>query len=65
MVGFGECVKCKDTCVITNEITNNGEKKHITTCVKPCAVDSLDVICETCLETFNKGKRNKIGQVLK
>ena len=64
MVDFGCCVKCSDNCIVTNEIIKDGEKENITMCVKPCSVVVILVCCESCLETFNKGIKNKIGQIL-
>lgn len=65
MTDFGCCVKCKDNCVVTNEVQKDGEKVHITTCVKSCSIVGMDVVCESCLEAFNKGKRNNVGQIVK
>jgi len=65
MVDFGCCVKCEDSCVITNVVKSSGEDKHITTCVKDCSISGVQVICEVCKQTFITGKKSKIGEIVK
>lgn len=65
MTDFGCCVKCGDNCLLTAEVQKDGKKEVVVTCVKRCSRANRDVCCESCLETFNKGKRIKSGEMVK
>ena len=64
MVKEGDCCKCGDTCLITNEVIKGGKKDIAVNCVRDCAWILNKVLCEGCLEGFNKGKRYKKGQLI-
>lgn len=65
MVSEGNCCKCGDSCLIVNEVVKDGKEDIATNCVKNCAWVLNKVICESCLERFNTGKRYKKGQLVK
>jgi len=59
------CVKCGDTCLVTNDVTIGFRKDLAVSCVKSCSWIMNKVCCEECLERFNKGSRCKKGELVK